>query len=138
MPIFGRWYTIPRAKEGFQPGLIIEPGDSPETRSDALADIIRFQIRRWWPQDARFMHRQPIIRYNVLRMGLSTLLVKDLLRRGLTVAVFEWIEENEWVKSHQGEISTPPAHCGNPESLITCSAARDKPPPAESPMITMC
>lgn len=55
-----------------------------------------------------------------------------------TVVVFTCMLGNEWVKSHQGEINTPPAGKGKPASRINCRSASDMPPPAESPAITMC
>lgn len=88
-PIPSMWRVTSRAKEGFQPALIIKSGNSPETRPDALTNGIGFSIRRRWPQDTRFVHRQTVIRYNVLKTRLGTLLVRNLPRQGLTVAVFE-------------------------------------------------
>lgn len=38
---------------------------------------------------------------------------------GRTVSVFVKILGKEWVKSHQGEMSTPPAGAGRPESRMT-------------------
>lgn len=45
---------------------------------------------------------------------------------------------NECVKSHHGEIRTPPAGIGSFVSRMTCSSAIQRPPPAESPATTMC
>jgi len=55
-----------------------------------------------------------------------------------TVVVFTCMLGNEWVKSHHGEINTPPAGKGKLPSRINCRSASDMPPPAESPTITMC
>ena len=55
-----------------------------------------------------------------------------------TVAVFVKILGNECVKSHHGEISTPPAGIGRPASRRTCNRAIQSPPPAESPATTIC
>ena len=54
-----------------------------------------------------------------------------------TVSVFVWMLGKEWVRSHQGDMSTPPAGAGRPESRMTWRSASDKPPPAESPAITI-
>jgi hypothetical protein len=44
----------------------------------------------------------------------------------------------ECVRSHHGDISTPPAGKGSPVSRSTCNRASVRPPPAESPATTMC
>ena len=54
------------------------------------------------------------------------------------MSVFVIILGKEWVRSHQGDTSTPPAGAGRPESRMTWRSASDNPPPAESPAITMC
>ena len=54
------------------------------------------------------------------------------------MSVFVEILGKEWVRSHQGDTSTPPAGAGRPESRMTWRSASDNPPPAESPAITMC
>ena len=54
------------------------------------------------------------------------------------MTVFVEILGKEWVRSHQGDTSTPPAGAGRPESRMTCRSASDNPPPAESPVETMC
>lgn len=69
----------------------------------------------------------------------SSGLVDILLQRETqerTVVVFVCMLGKECVKSHQGEISTPPAGKGKSASRINCKSASDMPPPAESPAMT--
>jgi hypothetical protein len=61
-----------------------------------------------------------------------------MMMRGRTVLVFLWILGKECDRSHHGDIRTPPAGIGSPESLITWSSANVRPPPAESPATAMC
>ena len=55
----------------------------------------------------------------------------------LTLSVLLKMLGKECVKSHQGEMSTPPAGAGRSASRMTCRSARESPPPAESPAMTM-
>lgn len=110
------------------------------SRTNGLLDCCRDFIRRGWPKGTWFVQRETVRRNHVL----STHIVSYAASRGsnrmrvLTVAVLRWTLGKECVRSHQGEMSTPPAGIGRPVSRRTCNRAMHNPPPAESPATTMC
>lgn len=74
-----------------------------------------------------------IISYNI-----SKLRILQKKRNPRTLTTFECKLGKECVRSHQGEIRTPPAGRGSPLSRITCNSAKESPPPAESPETMIC
>jgi hypothetical protein len=95
-----------------------------------------YVIRGRRPKGTGLVQRKPSARYHVLMVGIES--NKQRLENGRhTVSVFVMVLGKEWVRSHQGDMSTPPAGAGRPESRMTWRSASDKPPPAESPAITI-
>lgn len=104
------------------------------SRDNACASLMRQGLYR--PDRGRLMNKA-VRRNDVLFRITCQRDVKVRNNMSLTVSVFIITLGKLCVRSTQGLMRTAPAGCSMPRSLRTVRALRQRPPPAESPAMTI-